>query len=61
VRPFLPHHDWTQTQHGFASLFELPGNGLGLVWLDGRQQVKDREHSILKALGTLMSRGETSC
>ena len=41
---FLPHHDGTQTQHGFATLFELPGPTLGAVWLDGRQTVKDREH-----------------
>jgi hypothetical protein len=34
--PFLPHHDGTSTQHGFASPFEMPGGGLGLVWLDGR-------------------------
>jgi hypothetical protein len=33
-----PHHDGTKTQHGFASLFELPDGGLGLVWLDGRDQ-----------------------
>ena len=33
---FLPHHDGTKTEHGFASLFEIPGSGLGLVWLDGR-------------------------
>ena len=32
-----PHHDGTQTEHGFASLFAMPGQGLGLVWLDGRQ------------------------
>jgi hypothetical protein len=33
-----PHHDGTQTEHGFASLVRLPGRegGLGLVWLDGR-------------------------
>jgi hypothetical protein len=31
-----PHHDGTQTEHGFASLFPMPGAGLGLVWLDGR-------------------------
>jgi hypothetical protein len=31
-----PHHDGTQTEHGFASLFKTPGAGLGLVWLDGR-------------------------
>jgi hypothetical protein len=34
---FLPHHDGTKTEHGFASLFQLPGTrGLGVVWLDGR-------------------------
>jgi hypothetical protein len=33
---FQPHHDKVQTQHGFASLFQAPGAGLGLVWLDGR-------------------------
>jgi hypothetical protein len=31
-----PHHDRTVTQHGFASLFQSPDGGLGLVWLDGR-------------------------
>lgn len=31
-----PHHDGTKTQHGFVSLFETPGAGLGLAWLDGR-------------------------
>jgi hypothetical protein len=31
-----PHHDGTKTEHGFASLFQMPGAGLGLVWLDGR-------------------------
>jgi hypothetical protein len=34
--PMSPHHDTAQTQHGFASLFQAPGSGLGLVWLDGR-------------------------
>ncbi len=33
---FTPHHDGTQTEHGFASLFQVPGAGLGLIWLDGR-------------------------
>lgn len=32
-----PHHDGTQTEHGFASLLQMPGQGLGLIWLDGRQ------------------------
>jgi hypothetical protein len=35
-KPISPHHDGTRTQHGFASPFEMPGGGLGLVWLDGR-------------------------
>jgi hypothetical protein len=42
-RSFLPHHDGTITQHAFASLFEIPGQGLGVVWLDGRQTVTNRE------------------
>ena len=28
---FTPHSDGTKTEHGFASLFEMPGGGLGLV------------------------------
>jgi hypothetical protein len=43
ARSFLPHHDGTTTQHGFATLFETPGQGLGVVWLDGRQTVTNRE------------------
>jgi hypothetical protein len=31
-----PHHDGTRTQHGFASLFQPPAGGIGVVWLDGR-------------------------
>lgn len=38
---FTPHHDGTRTQHAFASLFELPDLGLGLVWLDGRASALD--------------------
>jgi len=33
---FRPHSDGTKTEHGFASTFQMPGAGLGLVWLDGR-------------------------
>jgi hypothetical protein len=36
ARPVVPHHDGTQQQHAFPSFFELPGNGLGVIWLDGR-------------------------
>jgi len=35
--PVAPHTDQTTAEHGFVSFFEAPGaNGLGLVWLDGR-------------------------
>ncbi len=30
------HHDATETQHGFGSLFVAPDGTRGLVWLDGR-------------------------
>jgi hypothetical protein len=35
--PASPHDDGTHSQHGFASLYEMPGSPKsGLVWLDGR-------------------------
>lgn len=37
---FTPHRDGTKTEHGFASLLQMPGAaGLGLAWLDGRAMV----------------------
>jgi hypothetical protein len=36
AKPVVPHHDGTQQQHAFPSFFELPDNGLGVTWLDGR-------------------------
>jgi hypothetical protein len=38
---FMPHNDGTKTQHGFASLLEMPGNTVGVVWLDGRNSPFD--------------------
>lgn len=38
AKAFSPHHDRTKTQHGFISLLELADGGLGMVWLDGREQ-----------------------
>jgi len=35
--PFKPYKDKTKTQHGFVSMFDQPGGGLGLVWLDARE------------------------
>lgn len=47
--PLAPHADDSPTEHGFASLFPVPG-GVGAVWLDGRhteaapQGADDHEH-----------------
>ncbi len=35
--PTSPHHDGTKTEHGFVSMFQATGGGLGIVWLDGRR------------------------
>jgi hypothetical protein len=45
-----PHHDGKQTQHGFASLFQAPGAGLGLVWLDGRTMADTGEMGLQAAM-----------
>lgn len=41
---FTPHHDGTKTEHGFASLFQMPDAGLGLAWLDGRAMKPESGH-----------------
>ena len=38
---FLPHHDGTTYQHGFASFVEMAGGDLGIIWLDGRNSEFD--------------------
>jgi hypothetical protein len=43
TKPVNPHHDETQTEHEFVSLFQAPGNGLGLVWIDGRATDPEKE------------------
>ncbi len=32
----IPHDDRSPTEHGFASFYDDPKSGLGLIWLDGR-------------------------
>jgi hypothetical protein len=43
AQSFLPHHDGTQGQHAFPSFVELPGNTLGVIWLDARAQAANPE------------------
>lgn len=42
-KPVSPHHDGTETEHGFASLFAAPGAEFGVVWIDGRATNPEKE------------------
>jgi len=46
-KPFTPHHDRTKSQHAFASMIELPGRGLGVVWLDGRESAEGDDPAMI--------------
>ena len=52
---FIPHSDGTKTEHGFASLFQMPGAGLGLAWLDGRAMKSAAGHDSHGGDGGVMS------
>ena len=52
---FTPHHDGTKREHGFASLFQMPGAGLGLIWLDGRGMGSAEGHDAHGATEGAMS------
>lgn len=52
---FTPHSDRTQTEHGFATLFQMPGAGLGLTWLDGRAMKSGGSHAAHGADAGAMS------
>lgn len=53
-KSFLPHHDGTKTEHGFASLLAL-GRDFGLVWLDGREMHGDAHSTSTPATGGAMT------
>lgn len=42
--PLTPHTDGTATEHGFVSLYAV-AEGVGAVWLDGRNMTEDKSHS----------------
>lgn len=60
-RSATPHHDGTKTEHGFASLFGMPGGSLGLVWLDGRAMTPDpkpgQDHGAMTVRAAVFDRG----
>ncbi len=51
---FLPHHDGAKREHGFASLFPL-GDGLGAIWLDGRNMTSAAGHDEHGGNGGVMT------
>jgi hypothetical protein len=59
-RPATPHHDKTRTQHGFASFFpwaDASGKpGLGVIWLDGRDQELDTKDPEGGSMGLFYAR-----
>ncbi len=57
--PASPHKDATKTQHGFASFFSV-GNGLGLVWLDGRQTSGGKGDMTLRAATSIPVKNDKS-
>ena len=52
---FTPHSDRTRTEHGFVTLFQMPGSGLGLTWLDGRSMNAGGSHETHGSAGGAMS------
>jgi hypothetical protein len=52
--PFNPHSDDTDTEHGFVSMFPA-GDGIGMVWLDGRKFVNEVSDDIAASGMTLRS------
>ena len=52
-----PHNDGTQTEHGFVSMFQASGtgNGVGLVWIDGRATDPEKETGDMSLRASLYS------
>lgn len=53
-RPFNPHTDNTDTEHGFVTMFP-DGDGVGMVWLDGRKFVNEVTEDVAASGMTLRS------
>jgi hypothetical protein len=60
TRPFSPHSDRTTTQHGFVSMVELPDSAVGLLWLDGRDQVLNKADPEGGSMGLYFTRFDAS-
>lgn len=50
---FLLNRDGREAEHGFASLAPLPGGGIGVAWLDGRNEEMSLRYATIDARGTI--------
>ena len=42
-KPFIPHRDGVQAEHGFVSLLQAKDGSLAAIWLDGREMKAAKE------------------
>jgi hypothetical protein len=56
TQPVSPHHDGTQTEHSFVSLFDAPGGGFGVVWIDGRATNPEKETGDMSLRASIYDR-----
>lgn len=50
-----PHRDGVEAEHGFVSFFNYPGNGTGMIWLDGRNMAAGHgDHMAAGAASTML-------
>jgi hypothetical protein len=59
-KPFTPHRDGTQTEHGFVSLLPASKDSFTAIWLDGREMAgKTSDHNSDHGHGTMTLRAAT--
>lgn len=58
--PATPHRDATATEHGFATLWPMPGGVAAAVWVDGRKYAlaDSARHEMSLRFATLDARGQ---
>jgi len=54
AEPVIPHTDDTPTEHGFVSMYRQD-DGIGMVWLDGRNMVNEYDPDVIRDGMTLRS------
>jgi hypothetical protein len=59
-KPFTPHRDGTQTEHGFVSMLPAGKSAFTAIWLDGREMAgQSSDHNSDHEHGTMTLRAAT--